>query len=283
MSSAWTNAYTPPSLPSSEDDLYGPKDKPYDLNFCFPLLPSEHLDPLTGTLSNPDTHVRLTPFIPRVHAARLYATCAANPELFDWLPIACPGSLEAFVAVLGTIFQSDPANLLFVVMVPATSTTVAGNKNPDPEKEEEWQIAGTMGLIHTSTQQLSTELALALTLPAFQRTHVTSNAIGLALRYCLNLPSSPSTPGLGLRRVQWQANPLNVASVRAAERMGFKKEGVHRWVWPLPPGRSGHEPREGDPMKECKGRDSVFLSVCCDDWENGGRERVEEAMRIRHV
>ena len=84
-----------------------------------------------------------------------------------------------------------------------------------------------------------------------------------------------------VRRVVWQANPLNVASVRAAERLGFRKEGVLRWTWPLPPGRNGHEPREGDPVKEKKGRDSVYLSVCCDDWESGARERVEAAMEIR--
>ena len=34
-------------------------------------------------------------------------------------------------------------------------------------------------------------------------------------------------------------------------------------------------------VKEKRGRDSVYLSVCCDDWESGARERVEAAMEIR--
>lgn len=267
----WQNAYAPPSPTTfSAEDLYGFADKPYDLNFCFPITP-EHC---TKTLTNASARVRLEPFLPRVHGAPCFAAFAKHPELFDWMPLACPTSLEEMLGLFATIFQRDSKNVLFAVMVPKPYSN-------DGSDDGEWQLAGTMGLIYASPMQMSAELGLAVTFPAFQRTHVTSNAIGLALRYCLNLPTDTSAPGIGLRRAQWQANILNVASTRAAERLGFRQEGVLRWTWPLPEGRSGHEPRAGDAHKEKKGRDSVYLGLCCDDWESSGREKVEAAMRIR--
>ena len=194
------------------------------------------------------------------------------------------------LTLLHSLFRHDPKNVLFAVMVPKpkpkpksepVSDINATPNNANSESTLEWEMAGCLGILRASPYTLSAELGPAMPFTRFQRTHVTSNAIGLALRYCLNLPSDIRFPGLGMRRVEWQANPLNVASVRAAERMGFKKEGIIRWTLPLPPGRSGYEPREGDPLKDRKGRDSVYLSVCCDDWEAGGRDKVEAAMEIR--
>ena len=43
-----------------------------------------------------------------------------------------------------------------------------------------------------------------VTLKKYHRTHVTTNSVGLLLQYCLD----PPPHGLGLRRVQWQANAL---------------------------------------------------------------------------
>ncbi|PFH45122.1 hypothetical protein AMATHDRAFT_71982 [Amanita thiersii Skay4041] len=56
-------------------------------------------------------------------------------------------------------------------------------------------------------------------LSPFQRTRVTSNAVGLLLPYCLDVPSAE---GLGLRRVVWQASVLNSKSVKVANRMRLR-------------------------------------------------------------
>ena len=80
-----------------------------------------------------------------------------------------------------------------------------------------------------------------------------------------------------MRRVQWIANPLNVASVNAAKRMGFKMEGALRWAMVLKDDKKvghGRPLRVGDPLPDQPGRDSAILSLCCDDWEGGGRELV---------
>lgn len=155
-------------------------------------------------------------------------------------------------------------------------------------------FAGLIGYINASATDLCIEIGCVVVLPAFQRTHVASNAAGILLHYALDLPSESSadssagagcTGGLGLRRCVWMANNLNRASVGAAERMGFVREGVMRWHRVLKPSQSQawnrRDIRKGDPREECGGRDTVILSLCFDDWENGGREKADAVMDRR--
>lgn len=72
---------------------------------------------------------------------------------------------------------------------------------------------------------------------------------------------------------------MNDRSWRAAEKLGFRKEGVKRWERTLPPGKAGgHPARNGDPKKDWSGRHTVILAVCWDDWENGVKAVVSERM-----
>jgi len=106
-------------------------------------------------------------------------------------------------------------------------------------------------------------------LPQFHKTFVATNAIGLLLKYALDTSQQGA---LGLRRVQWQANTENDASIRAAKRLGFVVEGVARWQRILPKGKSGIsggqelEEREGGAGGKGEGRHSVILAFCWDDW-----------------
>jgi len=97
------------------------------------------------------------------------------------------------------------------------------------------------------------------------------------MRYALDPPEAP-LPGLGLRRVQWTTNELNMASRRAAERLGFSLEGIMRWVWVLPEGKGGLKAGDGDPHPEMPGRHSASFSLCWDDWQSGKREKMLEMM-----
>jgi RimJ/RimL family protein N-acetyltransferase len=187
----------------------------------------------------------------------------------------------------------DPTAVLFAMFDKTRS-------DKTPESEMEKTFAGVIAYILSSPSNLSTEigmcplpfcnisdrplirlLACVTTLPSFQRTHVTSNACGLLLQYALSLPSS-TQPGLGLRRVQWQTNCLNAASIDCAKRLGFKFEGIKRWDRVLPKGKdlagNGGGVREGDSKEGCVGRDSALLSLCWDDWEGGERERIQKTM-----
>ena len=111
-----------------------------------------------------------------------------------------------------------------------------------------------------------------LTLPPFQRTHVTTHGVGLLLAWCFD--------ELKLRRVQWQTNVENDKSWRAAEKLGFTKEGVIRWQRVLPPGKmhGAVPPGNGDPKPEWGGRHTMLLAMCWDDWEDGVKAKVTERM-----
>ncbi|KIJ62893.1 hypothetical protein HYDPIDRAFT_62566, partial [Hydnomerulius pinastri MD-312] len=83
------------------------------------------------------------------------------------------------------------------------------------------------------------EIGVLCILPAFQRTHVASHAVGILLKYAFALPRvTPSGEteghGLGARRVHWYAHPDNEPSLRLAARMGLQREGTLRWSWVLP-------------------------------------------------
>jgi hypothetical protein len=104
-------------------------------------------------------------------------------------------------------------------------------------------------------------------IPKFQRTHINTHATGLLLQYSLD----PAPTGLGLRRVQWQANSDNIPSIKAAERLGFTLEGIIRWQRVLAPGLTGNgvdvsDLPEINGKKLGPGRHSAMLAFCWDDW-----------------
>ena len=246
-----------------------------DTNFCFPV---------PETLQS--ERVKLTPFIveqhafladqwnnhlhqwqPSKHADAFFAS--STTSLYDHLPFGPFETVEDFLSVL--VENRNPACVLFAVYDKTRPSA-------SPASGDEGAFAGTIGLQNTSTTNLSTEIGFILILPPFQRTHVTSNAIGLLLQYTLNRPSEG---GLGLRRVAWKASPNNLPSIKAAERLGFKREGVTRWAFVLSEGKrngNGFERRKGDPRENCLGRDTVDLSICWDEWEDGRRMHVDVVM-----
>ena len=82
-----------------------------------------------------------------------------------------------------------------------------------------------------------------------------------------------------------QATAANQASIRLAEKMEFRiMEGTLRWDRVFPPDRkalgvgNGRAIRAGDSKRDCVGRDTVLLSLCWDDWEEGAREQVDMIM-----
>ncbi|KAF9468090.1 acyl-CoA N-acyltransferase [Collybia nuda] len=244
------NSYKPPNPATSSVDVIS--KEPYDINFSIPLPP---------TLETP--RVRLTPFIPSIYAEPFFSAFSESPELSRYLPIAFSTCTE-LVVFLDNYVRLDPSCLIFAII--------------DKVKEKEngdigHSLAGMIGVLNCSSKNLAVEIGPVIILKAFQRTFVASNAIGLILRHWLSIPSEG---GLGFRRICWTANPYNEASIRTAERMGLKKEGVLRWTWCLPENGVGKEAGEG--RGERRGRDSVLLSICWDDWENGGREHVEKVI-----
>jgi RimJ/RimL family protein N-acetyltransferase len=210
--------------------------------------------------------VKLTPFIPSLHAREYTEQAVTHPELHRYVSLDV-SSLDNFLTEVELFMRQQPTNILFAII----DKTRGGGA-----------LAGVIGLYSISPANLSVDMWV-LVFPAFQHTYVTTNAIGLLLRYCLELPNAPQRPGLGLRRVQWIAHTANSASLAAAQRMGFKEEGVLRWMRVLPEGKEGNgiALRDGDPESPRPGCHSVVLSLCTDDWESGGREHVQRLIDRR--
>jgi RimJ/RimL family protein N-acetyltransferase len=127
--------------------------------------------------------------------------------------------------------------------------------------------AGVASLSATKPVNATTELGI-LIFPAFQRTHVATNAIGLLLFWTLD---PPSIGGLGLRRVEWKTHAENAASRRAALRMGFEFEGIARWQRVFPGGKvalpvEALEKRNGT-KGEPPGRHTAIYSIVWDEWD----------------
>ncbi|KAK7047315.1 hypothetical protein VNI00_006546 [Paramarasmius palmivorus] len=235
-----------------------------DTNFYFPIPDILESD-----------GVKLVPFIPAKHASQLLQGLTTTPTLTQYLPIGPYTSPSDLVLDFwDNRLKPSPTSTLFVIY---NKTQLQPNTNTN-------EAAGFIALINTSLQDLHTEIGYVVIFKAYQRTHVSSNAVGLLMRYALDLPERG---GLGLRRVQWQANKLNEASVGLALKMGFVKEGVLRWHRVLEKGKemghNGGRERKGDPREGCSARDTAILALCWDEWEDGVREKVEEVMKRRKV
>jgi len=244
---SFTNSYKAEDpLPS---EYYGPD--PYDINWMMPLH--------DATLES--DRVKLTPFVPSLHARGYANQAKAHPDLHHWYPFDL-STLDNILSQVETVRRS-PLAVLFAVIDKAR-----GNA-----------FAGVIALLSSLPMNLSTEIGWLVIFPEFRRSYVTSNAIGLLLNYCLELPdASPGRPrGLGFRRVQWTAHAANQPSLVAAKRMGFKEEGVMRWACVMPEGGEGNmlPLRDGDPLSSRPGRDNSVFSFCSDNWESGGREHVQ--------
>ena len=248
---AYTNSYKEPEKPTLLPGYFGPD--PYDINWAFPLY-EEALE---------SERVKLTPFIPSLHAQEYAAQVSAKPDLhryYSW-------ELSSLDHILTEVerARSNPTWILFAII----------------DKARDGALAGVIGLLDTSVHNLSVEIGWVVVFPAFQRTYITSNAVGILLRYSLELPSLDSGRGaLGFRRVQWTAHGLNERSHAVARRMGMKEECVVRWAQIMREGAEGHgiALRDGDPQSTRPGRHNMVFSLCADDWENGGREHVCEVM-----
>ncbi|CAE6335302.1 putative protein YIR042C OS=Saccharomyces cerevisiae (strain ATCC 204508 / S288c) GN=YIR042C PE=4 SV=1 [Rhizoctonia solani AG-1 IB] len=254
---SFINDYTPPS-PKGPINLPDPT-KPYDVNFCFPVKDLE------------TDRVKVVPYIPHLHATALFNAITANPEVMRYMPCSTPATLEEFEVFCEVSYRLDTSRCLYVVL---DKTKLAPGDETNTEKVTE-ALLGTLSYINASRELSTIEPGFIIIFPRFQRTHVNTHAVGLLMQYALNRPSEG---GLGLRRCQWQAHASNLPSPKAAERLGFKPEGILRWNRALPAERESSAPFRADDSLGVPGRHTAMLAICWDDWENGGKEHLQRLM-----
>lgn len=221
--------------------------------------------------------VKLVAFDPERHCDTFFRLSSSHPEIYAHMPMVPPSSANEFKSR----FYSDSTSHILSFSNPQSFAFAIIDKTRPPSAEDaEGELAGTVSFIRTSPTDLCTEIGFIVILPPYQRSHIASNTVGLALRTAFK---SPAEGGIGLRRVHWLTSTTNLASARLAERMGFEKVGMIPWHMRFVKGKvngkigNGKDlPPGSDP--EDLWRDTLSFSLAWDRWENAAREMTEKAM-----
>ena len=146
-------------------------------------------------------HARLERMDPDAHAADLHRAFSLDDSIWDYMPYGPFGSAARYHRwAKDTAMGSDP--VFFAIRNQATGHCggVASYLRITPE-------AGTIEVGH---------ICLA---PELQRSVVATEAMFLMMQWAFEA---------GYRRYEWKCNALNMASRRAAQRLGFSHEGIFR-------------------------------------------------------
>lgn len=159
--------------------------------------------PRVGSAPMAGRFVRLERAKPEAHAADLFDAYAKDRDgrMWTYLPYGPFETGEALTAWMETTCTaSDP---MFFALLDADRGRAIGlasylRINPD---------AGSVEVGHLSFS------------PLLARSPLATEAMFLMMRHAFEL---------GYRRYEWKCDALNAASCRAAERLGFTFEGIHR-------------------------------------------------------
>ena len=168
--------------------------------------------------------VLLRPFDPAADAGPLHAATKDDPTLWTYLTI---GPIESSEDMRRTIAaEADAEGYVFHAIEPLEAGCALG-------QAAYMRIDPTQGSIEIGSIWLA---------PRLQRTAAATEAIYLLARHAFD--------DLGYRRLEWKCNALNAPSRRAAERFGFRFEGVFRKAQIV----KGHS------------RDTAWYSIVDDEW-----------------
>ena len=166
-------------------------------------LPTWTPPPAPTRIAMTGRYCRLEPMDERF-ASELYAAAAHDADGRSWtyLPYGPFASADAYREWIRTACLGDDP--LFFAIVDATTGRAAGLASY-------LRIDPRVGTLEVGHLQFS---------PALQRTTAATEAMVLMMRHALG--------ELGYRRYEWKCDALNARSRRAAERLGFRFEGVFR-------------------------------------------------------
>lgn len=219
--------------------------------------------------------VKLIPFAPTIHSAAFIAQTVDRPDLFAHVPSG-PFTLEQ----LNAEFTLQADSILSFANPNVFAFAIIDKTRPPSAEDPDGELAGMASFLNTSPVNLSTEIGMIVILPRYQRTHVTSHAVGLLLNHAF---AAREEGGLGLVRLHWHCSAANEASVRVAERMGYERVGVIPYHFRFPKGKllgkvgNGRAlPPGADP--DDLWRDTMVLSLSWDLWEKEAKGKVRRAM-----
>ena len=187
--------------------------------------------PLPARVKLRGVHVELEP-LHRRHAEELFQAGQGAEDSWAYMgygPFASVDAMAAFVADFAALH--DP--MVWAVRPVATGV-----------------VSGWLSLMDIQPHHAAIELGHIWFAPGMQRTRAGTEAMLLLLRLAAD--------DLGYRRLVWKCNALNAPSMRAALRLGFVAEGVHRAA----------------SVVRGRRRDTAWFSILDDEWP-----RCREALR----
>ena len=145
---------------------------------------------------------RLEPFDPQRHARDLHVANSADREgrMWTYLPWGPFAGLDDYLAATDASLRR-PNSLTYAVIAGESGTAV-----------------GVASYLNVNRSAGSIEVGAIAYAPALQRTPAGTEAMYLMMRRTFD--------ELGYRRYEWKCNALNAPSRAAAERYGFRYEGI---------------------------------------------------------
>jgi RimJ/RimL family protein N-acetyltransferase len=168
--------------------------------------------------------VLLRPFDPAADAESIHAATREDPSIWAYLRI---GPFESGEEVRGMLENEAAAvGYVFYAIEPVGSAGALG-------QAAYMRIDPANGTI---------EIGSIFFAPGLRRTAAATEAIYLLARHAFD--------DLGYRRLEWKCNSLNAPSRGAAERFGFRFEGIFR----------------KDEVIKGRNRDTAWFSMLDDEW-----------------
>jgi RimJ/RimL family protein N-acetyltransferase len=168
--------------------------------------------------------VLLRPFDPAADAGPLHEATRDHPSVFAYMRLGPFASSEDMRRTIAA--EAAAEGYVFYAIEPIEAGCALGQA----------------AYMRIETEAGTIEIGSIWFAPRLQRTAAATEAIYLLARHVFD--------DLGYRRLEWKCNALNAASRRAAERFGFRSEGVFR----------KHEVVKG------RSRDTAWYAITDDEW-----------------
>jgi RimJ/RimL family protein N-acetyltransferase len=168
--------------------------------------------------------VTLRPFAPAADAESLHAATREDPTIWTYLRIGPFGE------------SADLRGLL------EREAAAEGYRFYAIEPNDAGRALGQAGYMRIDPENGTIEIGSIFFAPGLRRTAAATEAIFLLARHVFD--------DLGYRRLEWKCNALNAGSRAAAERFGFRFEGVFR----------------KDEIIKGRNRDTAWFSITDDEW-----------------
>ena len=146
-------------------------------------------------------YARLQPLSADLHAAELYRANAVSDAIWEYLPYGPFASAAAYQSWIGEVTAADDPRFYAVMNLDSGA----------------WE--GVASYLRIAPDAGSIEVGHINFSPALQRTRAATEAMFLMMGWAFTA---------GYRRYEWKCNARNLASRRAAQRLGLSYEGVFR-------------------------------------------------------